>query len=64
MKLEAQRGHIDIVPENDMERAYLEVIIGMAAGGPGATVERVTHHALSSLCRLEVRPKTTVTEEE
>lgn len=56
MKLDLEKYRILITPENEMEEAYLEHILGLNENGDTCQAKRVNAHDLSCWAYLEITP--------
>jgi len=57
MKLDCEKYRILITPENEMEEAYLEAILGLNEDGNEAQAKRVNAHDLSCWAYLEINKR-------
>lgn len=55
MELELQRYKILIIPENEMEEAYLEEVFNLKEDGDKVQTKRVNAHNLSCWAYLEIK---------
>ena len=55
MKLDLEKYRITIEPENEMEEAYLEAILGLKEDGDTVQVKRINAHDLSCWAYLEIK---------
>lgn len=55
MKLDCERYRITIEPENEMEEAYLEAVLGLKENGDTCQAKRVNAHDLSCWAYLEIK---------
>jgi len=55
MKLELEKYRILIIPENEMEEAYLEHVLNLKEEGDFAQAKRVNAHQLSCWAYLEIK---------
>ena len=57
MKLDLEKCRILITPENEMEEAYLEHVLGLNKDGDKCQAKRVNAHQLSCWAYLKITPK-------
>jgi len=55
MKLKAERYRLVIIPENEIEEAYIEAVLGLEEDGDWAKCRRVNAHQLSCIAYLEIK---------
>ena len=56
MKLEVERQRMLIIPESEMEEAYLEAIYNLQDGGDKVEAKRVNAMGLHCWAYLEIKP--------
>jgi len=56
MKLKVERQRMLIIPENEMEKSYLEAVYNLQDDGDKIDVKRVNAMGVSCLAYLEIKP--------
>lgn len=60
MRLEVNRYYIQITPENKVDEAYIEEVLGLKNGGDKAVVERVNAIGLSCIAYVKINKNSEV----